>query len=34
VHQGAVVKIAIKNIKIKEGFTTWNVPASMISIAE
>jgi ribosomal protein L35AE/L33A len=34
VHQGAVVKIAIKNIKVKEGFTTWNVPASMISIAE
>ena len=33
VHQGAVVKIAIKNIKVKEGFTTWNVPASMISIA-
>ena len=34
VHQGNVVKIAIKNIKVKEGFTTWNVPASMISIAE
>ena len=34
VHQGAVVKISIKNIKVKEGFTTWNVPASMISIAE
>jgi hypothetical protein len=32
-HRGAVIKIAIKNIKIKEGFTTWNVPASMISIA-
>ena len=34
VHQGAVVKIAIKNIKVKEGFTTWNVPASMISVVE
>jgi hypothetical protein len=34
VHQGAVVKINIKKIKIKEGFTTWNVPASMISVAE
>ena len=34
VHQGNVVKIAIKNIKVREGFTTWNVPASMISIAE
>jgi ribosomal protein L35AE/L33A len=34
VHQGSVVKINIKKIKIKEGFTTWNVPASMISVAE
>ena len=34
VHQGSVIKINIKKIKIKEGFTTWNVPASMISIAE
>lgn len=34
VHQGNVVKIAIKNIKVKEGFTTWNVPASMLSIVE
>ena len=33
-HQGNVVKIAIKNIKVREGFTTWNVPASMLSIAE
>ena len=34
VHQGNVVKIAIKNIKVKEGFTTWNVPASMLTVAE
>ena len=34
VHQGSVIKINIKKIKIKEGFTTWNVPASMISVAE
>lgn len=33
-HQGNVVKIAIKNIKVKEGFTTWNVPANMIQKAE
>ena len=32
-HRGAVVKIAIKNIKVKEGFTTWNVPANMLTIA-
>ena len=34
VHQGNVVKIAIKNIKVREGVTTWNVPASMISVVE
>ena len=33
-HQGNVVKIAIKNIKVREGNTTWNVPASMISVVE
>ena len=33
-HQGNVVKIAIKNIKVREGFTTWNVPASMLTVAE
>lgn len=33
-HQGAVVKIAIKNIKVKEGLTTWNVPANMLTVAE
>ena len=34
VHQGNVVKINIKKIKVMEGRTTWNVPASMISIEE
>jgi hypothetical protein len=33
-HQGNVVKIAIKNIKVREGVTTWNVPASMLTVAE
>ncbi len=33
-HQGNVVKIAIKNIKVREGLTTWNVPASMLTVAE
>jgi hypothetical protein len=33
-HQGNVVKIAIKNIKVKEGLTTWNVPANMLTVAE
>ncbi len=33
-HQGNVVKINIKNVKVREGFTTWNVPASMLSVAE
>jgi hypothetical protein len=33
-HQGAVVKINIKNVKVKEGFTTWNVPANMLTVAE
>lgn len=33
-HLGNVVKIAIKNIKVKEGFTTWNVPASMLTVAD
>jgi ASC-1-like (ASCH) protein len=33
-HQGNVVKINIKNVKVKEGFTTWNVPASMLTVAE
>ena len=34
VHQGNVVKINIKKIKVMEGRTTWNVPASMISVEE
>ena len=33
-HPGNVVKIAIKNIKVREGVTTWNVPASMLTVAE
>lgn len=33
-HQGSVVKIAIKNIKVKEGLTTWNVPANLLTVAE
>jgi hypothetical protein len=33
-HQGNVVKINIKNVKVREGFTTWNVPASMLTVAE
>jgi len=32
-HQGNVVKINIKNVKVKEGFTTWTVPANMLQIA-
>jgi hypothetical protein len=33
-HQGNVVKINIKNVKVREGFTTWNVPANMLTVAE
>ena len=33
-HQGNVVKIAIKNIKVRQGLTTWNVPANMLTVAE
>ena len=33
-HQGAVVKIAIKNVRVREGNSLWNVPASMLSIIE
>lgn len=33
-HQGNVVKINIKNIKVRDGATTWNVPASMLTVAE
>ena len=33
-HQGAVVKINIKNVKVRDGITTWNVPANMLTVAE
>lgn len=33
-HQGNVVKINIKNIKVRENNTTWNVPANMLTVAE
>jgi hypothetical protein len=33
-HQGNVVKINIKNVKVRDGVTTWNVPANMLSVAE
>jgi hypothetical protein len=33
-HQGNVVKINIKNIKVRENNTTWNVPANMLSVTE
>jgi hypothetical protein len=33
-HRGNVVKINIKNVKVREGFTTWNVPANMLTVAE
>jgi hypothetical protein len=34
VHQGSVVKIKIKNVQVRDGFTTWNVPANMLRIAD
>ena len=33
-HHGNVVKINIKNIKVRDGVTTWNVPANMLTAAE
>jgi len=33
-HQGNVVKINIKNIKVRENNTTWNVPANLLSVAD
>jgi hypothetical protein len=33
-HQGSVVKINIKNVKVRENNTTWNVPANMLTVAE
>lgn len=29
---GEVVKIKIKNVLVKTGYTTWNVPASMLNV--
>jgi hypothetical protein len=34
VHQGSVVKINIKKVQVREGVTTWNVPANMLTVAE
>ena len=33
-HTGNVVKIKIKNVQVREGNTTWNVPANMLTVAE
>jgi hypothetical protein len=33
-HHGAVVKIAIKNVKVIEGSITWNVPANLLTADE
>lgn len=33
-HQGSVVKINIKKVQVREGLTTWNVPANMLTVAE
>ena len=33
-HQGNVVKINIKNVKVRQGLTTWNVPANLLTVAE
>ncbi len=34
VHHGSVVKIKIKNVQVREGLTTWNVPANMLTVAD
>ena len=34
VHVGEVVKIAIKNVRVREGYLTWNVPANMLTFTE
>jgi hypothetical protein len=34
VHQGNVVKFKIKYVQVREGLTTWNVPANMLTVAE
>ena len=31
---GDVVKINIKNVKVRDGITTWNVPANMLTVTE
>jgi len=31
---GEVVKVNRKNVKVREGFTTWNVPAAMLEKVE
>ena len=31
--QGTVAKIGIKNLKVKSGYTVWNVPAAMLEPA-
>ena len=33
-HQGNVIKINTKNVKVREGITTWNVPANMLIVAD
>ena len=33
-HQGNVIKINIKNIKVRENNTTWNVPANLLTVVE
>jgi hypothetical protein len=29
-HTGVVIKVKIKNISVREGMLTWNVPANML----
>jgi len=31
---GEVVKVNRKNVKVREGFTTWNVPAAMLAVVD
>lgn len=32
-HTGAVVKVKVKNITVREGTAVWNVPANMLTAA-
>lgn len=32
-HIGAVVKVKVKNITVREGAAVWNVPANMLTAA-